>query len=94
MDDSVRKSITVNDVMHAGECHDGVMDWYNSVGIFKTAIPVRIALSMCETQRERNWVELAAGIRGDGYGYGYGGDGDGDGCYGYGYGGDGDGDGE
>ena len=98
--------ITVDDVIRAGACFDGVMKVVSrSPAKVAAAMPVSAVLKLISSNDE-DYVLKAASLNGFGFGYGYGsgygygdgygsgsGSGSGDG-YGYGYGsGDGDGSG-
>ena len=87
-----RDIITVDDVVRAGACADGAVEWRDRNFPEATAVPVDKLLAVAEDD-EREYILIAAGRvdgdgngdgcgygNGNGYGYGYG-----DG-YGYGYG--------
>ncbi len=106
--DRVLTHLTADDVIRAGACAKGVLDWMRDNAPDATAVPVNVALLSSANRDQRKWILRAAFADGDGDGHGYGqgddygngygeGDGDGDGYgdgYGYGDGqGHGDGDG-
>ena len=80
-----RPTVTVVDVLDAGACISGVMDFIeeHTGGVIAGDTAKLLRTSDASG---RNWITRASNADGYGYGYGYGdGDGDGDG-YGDGYG--------
>jgi hypothetical protein len=71
--------ITVNEVIHNGACHGGVMEFYSDHFEGRTAVSIHEIL---DAGADAKYLNLNGDGNGDGYGDGYG---DGTG-YGYGYG--------
>ncbi len=72
MDCSVKKLLTVDDLVRSGACCDGVMEWHQEHCPDATVLPTKAVLRLCVCETQESYVEEAAGMRGYGDGYGYG----------------------
>lgn len=80
MDITVKNQLTPIDVIRSGACSEGVKEWLDEFAPNITAMPVKAALRLCESEDQKSYIARAANLDGYGYGNGYG---NGDG-YGYG----------